>query len=232
MIQSTNRAGASLLAQSGGTLGRNSRQRTSTAFARQLATAEEPTSASTEQTRGREGRRNLVSRGSARQDVVTSARLATPTPAVTPTPARVETAGISQPRTAAVTVAETASKPTAETTPVCVAPQLGMPQLAGAANAADTLPSDPVTVLTNALTAAGIGASGVKFTRLDEMVGYPGGSYRNHIITAEFSDGRRESFGVDLMMRNPRVTVAELGRMLGFNVSWEQLNRIQTPVQS
>jgi hypothetical protein len=92
--------------------------------------------------------------------------------------------------------------------------------------------TDPVSVLTNALASAGLPASGVKFTRSDEMVGYPGGSYRNHVITAEFSDGRRESFGVDLMMRNPRVTVVELGRMMGFTVSGEQLSRIPTPVQS
>lgn len=92
--------------------------------------------------------------------------------------------------------------------------------------------TDPVSVLTNALAAAGLPASGVKFTRSDEMVGYPGGSYRNHVVTAEFSDGRRESFGVDLMMRNPRVTVVELGRMMGFTVSGEQLSRIHTPVQS
>jgi hypothetical protein len=111
-------------------------------------------------------------------------------------------------------------------------PAQAIGQPAATTNRTAGVETDPVSVLTSALTAAGLPFNGLKFTRSDEMVGYPGGSYRNHVIMAEFSDGRRESFGVDLMMRNPRVTVVELGRMMGFTVSGEQLSRIQTPVQS
>lgn len=222
MIQSSSRAGGSALSQMLATLGRASRQRLSTGFARQLESAGESTKTVPAETRGgRAARQDLVSRAVPRYDLGASANPATPATAAT-------TSGTAAPAQTVLPASQVSAAAVGRSiepaTNATVAPQ--------AANRADTVTTDPVSVLTNALTAAGVAANGVKFTRTDEMVGYPGGSYRNHVITAEFSDGRRESFGVDLMMRNPRVTVVELGRMLGFTVSGEQLNRIQVPVQS
>ena len=215
MIQSSNRGGASSLSRMLSTLGRASRQRTTEGFARQLATAGETSAAgSTEAPASRLTRQDSVSRAAARQNIDTASR------AVAPAPANTRNSETRDGQAAGVN----------NETPV--PPQSGAVQPAATSTRAMSVETDPVSVLTNALTAAGLSASGVKFTRSDEMVGYPGGSYRNHVITAEFSDGRRESFGVDLMMRNPRVTVVELGRMMGFTVSGEQLSRIQTPVQS
>lgn len=85
---------------------------------------------------------------------------------------------------------------------------------AGGAGGATAGSNDPVQVLKDALTAAGLDPTRLSLTESREVVGYPGGSYVNHVITADFGGGLRECYGVELMLRNPQVTVVEIRRAL------------------
>jgi len=91
--------------------------------------------------------------------------------------------------------------------------QSAQPQAAGA-NSGATVSNDPVEILKNALSAAGLDPNRFSLTESSEVVNYPGGSYVNHLITADFGGGLRESYGVELMLRNPQVTVVEIQRAL------------------
>lgn len=88
------------------------------------------------------------------------------------------------------------------------------PAASGSPAAAQQVEMDPVAVLKNALRAAGMNPDGFNLTESREIVGYPGGSYVNHLITAEFGGGLRECYGVELMLRNPQLTVLEMRRAL------------------
>lgn len=90
---------------------------------------------------------------------------------------------------------------------------------AAAASSPEPSPANPVEVLRNALTSVGLDPDRFSLTESREVVGYPGGSYLNHVITAEFGNGLRESYGVELMLRNPQVTVVEMRRLLTSQVS-------------
>jgi hypothetical protein len=56
--------------------------------------------------------------------------------------------------------------------------------------------------------------SNIDLTISDEIVQYPGGAYRNHLVKANFGDGVTESYNVDLMMKNPAITALEMKRLM------------------
>jgi hypothetical protein len=76
----------------------------------------------------------------------------------------------------------------------------------------------PVEVLSERLRATGIDPAALNLTESREIVTYPGGSYENHLIKADFGDGITERYSVDLMLRNPQVTVVEIQRLMNQSV--------------
>jgi hypothetical protein len=72
---------------------------------------------------------------------------------------------------------------------------------------------DPVSVLRQAMQNAGI-MSNIDLTISDEIVQYPGGAYRNHLIKANFGDGVTENYSVDLVMKNAAITALEMKRLM------------------
>jgi hypothetical protein len=116
-----------------------------------------------------------------------------------------------------IIVSFTEPVPAASSSPAAGAAAASAP--AAAASAPEGNLSSPIEVLRNALKSAGLDPDRFSLTESREVVGYPGGSYLNHVITAEFGNGLRESYGVQLMLRNPQVTVVEMRRLLASQVS-------------
>ncbi len=73
----------------------------------------------------------------------------------------------------------------------------------------------PLDVLGEALRAVGIDPEALHLSESTDTVSYPGGTYTNHLIAANFGDGSQERYSVDLMLRNPRLTVLEIARQMG-----------------
>jgi hypothetical protein len=68
--------------------------------------------------------------------------------------------------------------------------------------------------LHEALRKANIEPSGLNLYYEELPVFYPGGSYVNKFITCELSATRKESYDVNLMMKNPWLTAFEIGRFM------------------
>jgi len=81
--------------------------------------------------------------------------------------------------------------------------------------AAEQTQADPLAVLRDALSKAGIDPNSMVLSESREAIGYPGGAYINHIITAELGGGRTENFGVELMLKNPWLTAFEIRKLMG-----------------
>lgn len=79
-------------------------------------------------------------------------------------------------------------------------------------------PSSPATdaalkMLASALEAAGVSASPLNMVAHDDVVGYPGGNYTNHLITLQ-AGSHTENFMADLVAMNPSVAVTEIKHLL------------------
>ena len=104
---------------------------------------------------------------------------------------------------------------------VTVAPSQQEPAPAGdpqAEQAAAAPDASPLQVLGDALRAVGIDPGSLHLSESTDIVSYPGGSYTNHLITANFGKDSQERYSVDLMLRNPRLTVLEIARQMGRTV--------------
>jgi hypothetical protein len=88
-----------------------------------------------------------------------------------------------------------------------------VPGPAAAAPAQVDAPAAPVDILRKKLDDMGIGSSGLQFTETRTVVGYPGGSYVNHMITVDFGGGVTENYDVAGTLRNPWLTAFEIGRL-------------------
>lgn len=76
----------------------------------------------------------------------------------------------------------------------------------------------PLAILADEFSKLGLDPETLQLTETRETIYYPGGSYENHLITATYGNGLKESVSVPLMMRNPRVSVADLLRPLGLYI--------------
>lgn len=81
---------------------------------------------------------------------------------------------------------------------------------------AATTPAAALDVLRAALRKANIEPSGLNLYYEEIPVYYPGGSYVNHFVTLELASGRKESYDVNLMLKNPWLTAFEIGRFMGY----------------
>lgn len=73
-----------------------------------------------------------------------------------------------------------------------------------------------MTKLRATLQALGMNTVGLQISYDEQVVGYPGGSYVNRLITVS-NGGKTESFSADLTERNPMVTAYEMQKY--FSVS-------------
>ncbi len=73
---------------------------------------------------------------------------------------------------------------------------------------------DIVEMVRDAMRKRGLNPDSVKLSVARETVWWPGGTYVNHLITAETADGRKEQFDVGLATRNPWLTAFEIQKYL------------------
>jgi hypothetical protein len=74
-----------------------------------------------------------------------------------------------------------------------------------------------MAALRNALTAMGMPFAGIDMEYSEQVVGYPGGSYVNRLITVRGADGRTESFDADLTLKNPRIAAVDMANFMRVN---------------
>ena len=65
------------------------------------------------------------------------------------------------------------------------------------------------------MLSSGLNPGGFNLSYSEEVVGYPGGSYVNRLITVESSSGRKEQLMAELVFRNPQVAVMDIRRFAG-----------------
>jgi hypothetical protein len=78
---------------------------------------------------------------------------------------------------------------------------------------AESVPVTPVERLLKELDAMGVSTAGLQLSESRMIVNYPGGSYVNHLITADFGNGVTEQYDVGLMLKSPWLTAFEIGRL-------------------
>jgi hypothetical protein len=122
-------------------------------------------------------------------------------PASTPPPA----ASSAPPPASTTPPTPTPTTPPATTTPPAPAPQ----------TTTDRHPA--MAALRNALTAMGMPFAGIDMEYSEQVVGYPGGSYVNRLITVRGADGRTESFDADLTLKNPRIAAVDMANFMRVN---------------
>lgn len=107
-----------------------------------------------------------------------------------------------------------AAAPAAPAAPATPASGTGKVSATPAAGDTPPTPSDPVSLLSAALTQAGIDPGTLNLSYSEQVVGYPGGSYVDRQITAHFPNGKTERYDAGLVAKNPVVAVNEIGMML------------------
>lgn len=75
-----------------------------------------------------------------------------------------------------------------------------------------------MAALRSALTAMGMPFAGVDMDYNEQVVGYPGGSYINRLITVRGADGRVENFDAELTLKNPQIAAVDLANFMRGNV--------------
>jgi hypothetical protein len=133
----------------------------------------------------------------------------------------VSSAGNSQVRNAAVTVTGrqnfVGSQPSAAAaTPPPAQPAAAAPAQAQTEAAPQVFsPTAAVTSLQRAMLSSGLNPRAFNLSYSEEVVGYPGGSYVNRLITVESASGRKEQLMAELVFRNPQVAVMDIRRFAG-----------------
>lgn len=74
-------------------------------------------------------------------------------------------------------------------------------------------PATPIDTLLKQMETMGVSSSGLQMAESRTIVGYPGGSYENHLITVDFGGGVQERYDVGLMLQNPWLTALEIDRL-------------------
>jgi len=72
-------------------------------------------------------------------------------------------------------------------------------------------------VLRKQFLSEGFDASGLDLSYAETQVFYPGGHYTNKLITLELANGKKESYDVNLMLKNPWLTAAEMRRFMAYS---------------
>jgi hypothetical protein len=75
-------------------------------------------------------------------------------------------------------------------------------------------PSNPVEVISAALTELGYDPSKFKIEPREEFVEYPGGGYWHRYTHVDMPNGAQENYSTDLMLRYPTVTANEIKRLM------------------
>jgi hypothetical protein len=85
--------------------------------------------------------------------------------------------------------------------------------------AANTSAQHPaIEALRGALTAMQMPFAGIDMEYSEQVVGFPGGSYVNRLITVRNPQGRTESFDAALTMKDPRIAALDMARFLNWKV--------------
>ena len=85
--------------------------------------------------------------------------------------------------------------------------------------AATTAAQHPaIEALRGALTAMQMPFAGIDMEYNEQVVGFPGGSYVNRLITVRNPQGTTENFDVDLTMKNPQIAALDMARFLNWKV--------------
>ena len=74
-----------------------------------------------------------------------------------------------------------------------------------------------VDTLKAALIQAGVDIGGMTFSRHQDVVTYPGGSYVNDLISFSASSGQTHEYMTNLVGIAPQVTVAEIQQLMAGN---------------
>lgn len=100
-------------------------------------------------------------------------------------------------------------------------PVITSPSPTGTATPATLIPADSgatvVDTLKAALTQAGVDISGMQFSRHQDIVTYPGGSYVNDMISFSANSGQTHEYMTNLVGIAPQVTVAEIQQLMAGN---------------
>ncbi|MBI4877544.1 MAG: hypothetical protein HY822_23180 [Acidobacteria bacterium] len=165
-----------------------------------------PFSSALSRVTGASSRQTLAASDTTRQNLVAS-------------PAQTPAAGSLPPRTnpfVPLLPGQVDAGPQAAVVPRAAA-QTAPPATAATVAAAPTAatPAAALEVLRAALRKVNIEPSGLNLYYEENVVGYPGGSYVNRLITCELSEGNKESYDVGLMLKNPWLTAFEIGRQTG-----------------
>jgi hypothetical protein len=85
--------------------------------------------------------------------------------------------------------------------------------------AANTSAQHPaIEALRGALTAMQMPFAGMDMEYSEQVVGFPGGSYVNRLITVRNPEGKTESFDAGLTMKDPRIAALDMARFLNWKV--------------
>jgi hypothetical protein len=215
MVNGTERgSAASLLRALAGQRAKLAVDKKQTTFAQQL----ESSLTGSERIIGRRSEQTASSPVSNRQNVAIVEQARQNSVATTPAPQPMPSADIGPFAAAAKNApAPVTPKEAAPVTPKAPAP--AAPAAAAPSNTTTAAPAtDPLSVLREAMQKAGISGT-VGLTETNEIVQFPGGSYRNHLIKADFGNGVTENYSVDLMMKNPWLTAFEMKRLMNGGVA-------------
>jgi hypothetical protein len=75
-------------------------------------------------------------------------------------------------------------------------------------------PKDPIETLKAAMEKAGMDPTQIGMQVVETKVFFPAGTYIDTQLVADLGGGRKESFNVDLLMRNPAVAIGDMKRAL------------------
>ena len=85
--------------------------------------------------------------------------------------------------------------------------------------AATTAAQHPaIDALRGAMMAMQMPFAGIDMEYNEQVVGFPGGSYVNRLITVRNPQGTTENFDVDLTMKNPQIAALDMARFLNWKV--------------
>ena len=130
------------------------------------------------------------------------------------TPPTMPPASLTPPRSTAAPAPAPAPGPA----PVSI-PRSLPPVVATRPPAANTAAQHPaIEALRGALTAMQMPFAGIDMEYNEQVVGFPGGSYVNRLITVRNPEGNSESFDVDLTMKNPQIAALDMARFLNWRV--------------
>ncbi len=107
--------------------------------------------------------------------------------------------------------------PTTTSTPVAAGTKSAATPTAAATDGVADGNATVLDALKAGLVQAGVDISGMQFTRHQDLVTYPGGSYVNDLISFSANSGQTHEYMTNLVGIAPKVTVAEIQQLMAGN---------------